>query len=108
VLLVGIIVTLLGTLVTGGVYWTRPVEPGPLQIDYERLQADTESLSLGRSFQLWGYLKADLRRESRPDERAYVEAMVWYRRWLRVALVVLGTGVVVIVASLLAPRVIPR
>jgi len=96
ILVVGTTITLLGAFLTGWVYWRRPVEPPPLQIDYDRLEAETENLTVEQSFKLWDLLKKKLRRDPRLDEQRYVEAMLWYRRWLGVTLGVLVLGIAVL------------
>ena len=89
-LLIGALVTVLGLGMAGYFHLVR------VQL------IDTESMAPIHSWRLWHELRHSV--DQRPPwEEFYLESRAAYRRWMMVAAVVAGVGVVVMASSLLAP-----
>ena len=103
-LLIGIIFVGAGLVGSGLLWYFWPITPPEWQVDLERIREYTQDMSLEESMKLWEKVGAEKwEREDHPYVKYYRITVESYTRWLIIALVGAGIGVVLLIASLVVP-----
>jgi hypothetical protein len=109
-LLIGIIFIGCGAIGAGLLWYFWPITPPEWEVDLEIIREHTQSLSLEQSMKLWERLgKEKWEREDHPYVIYYRVESEAFTRWLMVAAVVAGIGIVLLILSMVVPsRARPR
>jgi hypothetical protein len=101
-ILIGSVVIVLSVVLLACFSRTKPL-PRAETVKAERIQSYVNSLTLLETYRLWEELKLDLARK-RPVDKQYDELLEAYHRRMGIALVVLGLGVLTVVAAFFVRR----